>query len=127
MEVQVTLTGDVNAMARALSAIEGGHSDKPAGKRGRPAKVKAVDEEEEAEVEETEEETEEETDDEFSEEEPEEKPAKKTKKAISKTELISACKDNRERALKILKKFKAESVHDVPAEKYGEFMKLLKA
>ncbi len=68
------------------------------------------------------------------EEEEEEKPAKKAKAAaidLDKDIIPAfqkfAAKHSREKAQKILGKYKAKNVRQLPVEKYGEILKLLKA
>ncbi len=110
-------------------------------KRGRPPKVKEeeVEETEEAEIEEDElEETEEEeVDDGLGEEEVEEEaeeappPAKKAKKIDLNKDLIPALqayskKHSREKAGKILAKFKVKSVLDLKESDYAEALRLCK-
>jgi hypothetical protein len=43
-------------------------------------------------------------------------------KAITKADLIAACRDNRETAIKVLKKMKLNSVHDLKPAQYSKFL-----
>ncbi len=153
MQAQITLLGDVKTIAAVLalvatngpSGITGistsvSGSDAPK-KRGRPAKAKEVetnefDEECEVDEAEAEQEAEDEADEETEETEDDidEAPPAKVKKAkvlSLEADMIPAFqayakKHSREKAGKILNKFKVKAVRDLPPAKFPEILALLK-
>lgn len=159
MQAQVTLTGDVKAIANVMAKLAGaggvaGEVVEPKRGRGRPKKetveataeadddlgLGASEEETENEGDESEEAGSEETEEETEEEESEPAPRKgattsksgKTKgKALTlEGDIIPAFqnfakKHSREKAAKILAKFKAKKVTELSPNSYGEVLSLL--